>query len=248
MSLASARIKRVLLINAVVWSPPEVGNGPLAQVDHWYARWIKDLPGIELLARPPVSDLLATVNSDLAGVILSGSPRDAWSDDPINTLLCEVILACRDREVPFLGVCYGHQLLGRALGGRVAPHSQGLELGNTDVELTDEGRRSALFQGFPSRFSVLSSHADEVVQLPEGGELLVRGDFSLNQGFHCENRLFGVQFHPETDPEVLRFIWSTRLEKWRQRVSFSLEDRLAGLQATPMAGNVLRNFVTQIMI
>jgi len=78
--------------------------------------------------------------------------------------------------------------------------------------------------------------------MPPGGELLVRGDSCVNQGFQCDKLLFGVQFHPETDPETMRFIWSARRALWRDRVSFDLDQRLDHLPETPLAGNILRNF------
>jgi GMP synthase (glutamine-hydrolysing) len=245
---ASTRTKKVLLINAVVWPSPDRDANPLRDVVGWYARWLAGISRLTLVPVTPESEVLAMIKEGVDGVILSGSPRDAWAEDPVNTKLCEVILACQDRGTPFLGVCYGHQVLGRALGGLVARHPQGLELGNTDVELTEAGRKCPLFRDLPDRFSVLSSHADAVLEMPAHCELLVRGDFTVNQGFHWNGQLFGVQFHPETDPEVLRFIWSPRLEKWRQRVSFDLAKRLESLQPTPWAGRILRNFVNHLVL
>jgi GMP synthase (glutamine-hydrolysing) len=242
-AIADSKSKRVLLIDAVDWSTRYPADHPLRQVPQWYARWFTELPGLSLHSLRADADVLGAVRSGLDGVIMSGSPRDAWRDDPINARLGEVIQECRDRSVPFLGVCYGHQLLGRVLGAKVAPHPQGLELGNTPVELTPAGQRSALYRGLPARFEVLSSHVDVVCEMPPGAELQVRGEFAEIQGFHWRERLYGVQFHPETDPEVLRFIWSARRETWRSKVSFDLDQRLEALMPTPLAAQLLRNFI-----
>jgi GMP synthase (glutamine-hydrolysing) len=160
----------------------------------------------------------------------------------------EVVGVCRERGIPFLGVCYGHQVLARALGGRVGRHPDGLELGNTPVTLTPAGRECALFDGLPDRFDVLSSHADAVLDLPPGAELTASGGFTPCQGFLFGPRLLGVQFHPESDPDTLRFLWSVRRDDWRPRVRFDLDHVLEHLEPTPVASRILRNFATRVVV
>ncbi len=241
------KTKRVWLIDAVAWSVAYPATNPLRDVHRWFARWVEDLPGLDLAGVKAEADVMAAVRSGADGVIISGSPRDAWNEDPVNLKLCEVVGECRDRGIPLLGVCYGHQLLARALGGVVGRHPEGLELGNTPVRLTAAGRVSPLLAGLPERFEVLSSHVDAVLEMPPGGELLVEGDFTRNQGFHWGNQLFGVQFHPESDPGIMQFIWNPRRETWRAKVAFNLDQAIDGLRPTPQAGGLLRNFVTQIV-
>lgn len=244
---ANPKHKRVLLINAVVWSALYDGQSPLRDVPQWFRRWFEDLPQIALETRSAEEDVLAAVRAGVDGVMISGSPRDAWNDDPVNLKLCDLVRLCQERGVPLLGVCYGHQVLGRALGGVVARHPQGVEVGNTAVELTPSGQASPLFHGMPPRFEVLSSHFDAVLETPPGGELLVRGEFTLNQAFHWNKLLYGVQFHPESDPDVMRYIWSVRRDIWRSKVSFDLDRTLDNLRPTALAGAIIRNFVTRII-
>lgn len=234
-------------MDAVDWSSAYPVDAPLRNVFQWYARWFTQMPRVHLTGIAATQDVLGAVRSGWVGVIISGSPRDAWNDDPVNAHLMDVVRHCRDHSIPLLGVCYGHQILARALGGRVARHPAGLELGNTQVALTSAGQASPLFQGFPETFDVLSSHADAVLELPAGADLLVRGDFTEVQGFRWGERLFGVQFHPETDPETLRFLWGPRREVWRARVRFDLDETLDNLRPTPLAVEILRNFVTHIV-
>jgi GMP synthase (glutamine-hydrolysing) len=234
-------------VDAVVWSPHYPPSSPSRDVRQWFARWLEGLPGLRLTRIAADDDVLGALREDVDGVILSGSPRDAWADDPVNERLCNLVVHCREKSVPFLGVCYGHQILGRALGATVARHPAGLELGNTPVTLTASGLASPLFAGFPPRFDVLSSHVDAVLTLPPAADLLARGEFTEIQGFQCGSTLYGVQFHPETDPETLRFLWSVRRPVWRSRVSFDLDQVLDHLQSTPLAATLLRNFVTHIL-
>jgi GMP synthase (glutamine-hydrolysing) len=240
------RPKRILLVDAVVWSEAYPQTSPYRDVHRWYARWFEDLPGISLACTTP-ERARALVEAGTDGLILSGSPRDAWNDDPVNAQLCEVVKVCQHRSIPFLGVCYGHQVLARALGGVVQRHPGGLELGNTPVRVTAAGHDSPLLAGLPDAFPVLSSHVDAVVMPAPETELLLQGEFTENQGFHWKELLYGVQFHPETDPDILRFIWNPRRESWRARVSYDLDKVLDGLQPTPWAGQILRNFATKVL-
>src|SRR5438445_13629076 len=98
--------KQVLLIDAVTWSPAYPASNPLCDVGGWFRRHLAGPSNIDLRVLDAESDLLPALQNGARGVIISGSPRDAWTDDPVNARLCEFVRACRDRDVPVLGVCY----------------------------------------------------------------------------------------------------------------------------------------------
>jgi GMP synthase (glutamine-hydrolysing) len=103
--------------------------------------------------------------------------------------------------IPQLGICYGHQILCRALVGKHAVRRApgGLEMGwctvtqtGDPVEVPEAGKS----------FTVLQSHFDEVVEVPPGSGIVMTGGGSRVQGFvNRELKLFGMQFHPEFDRE-----------------------------------------------
>lgn len=237
------RLPSIVIVDAVEWAPSYPVGHPLRNVGEWFVRHLRDLPGIGTRVVSATDDVLSAVcERDVAGVILSGSPRDAWAADPVNDRLGEMIRACERRRTPFLGVCYGHQLLGRVLGADVGREPAGLELGNSVVRLTEAGMKSELFAGLPCELEVLQSHQDAVRTLPAGAELLAVGNHTTVQAMRWGEWLWGVQFHPEQDPEILRFVWEPRRESWRSKCSFDLDERLAGLRPTPAATRVLHNF------
>jgi GMP synthase (glutamine-hydrolysing) len=240
--------KRLLLIDAVPWSDAYPAVHSYRDVGRWFSRWLGATPAVALETICVETDLLTRLHRGVDGVILSGSPRDAWSDDPVNDRLVRVVQFCRERRVPFLGVCYGHQVLGRALGGVVGPQPEGLELGNVELNLTSAGLNFPLFRGFTRSFVTLQSHADAVLSLPSGCELLATGGLTPFQSFHWNRLLMGVQFHPEQNPDTLRFIWSGRRDKWRDKVAFDLDQRLDSLRPTPLATRVLTNFVEHFVL
>jgi GMP synthase (glutamine-hydrolysing) len=113
-------------------------------------------------------------------------PTKEWVDEAI------------DRGVPFLGVCWGHQLLADVLGGTVEDMGA-YEVGYSEIEHSGESR---LFDGISTEFTAFTSHADEVTELPPDAEALAENHYS-NHGFR-KGRAFGVQFHPEYDQRTAR--------------------------------------------
>jgi GMP synthase (glutamine-hydrolysing) len=234
----------LVIIDAVDWSPAYPDPHPLRNVGEWFARHLRGDPAVEIIvvhASGAVEEAMRAPN--VVGVLLSGSPRDAWAPDPVNNRLSKVILDCERRRLPFLGVCYGHQLLGVALGAQVAREPAGVELGNVSISLTDAGRADPLFEGVPPEFEALQSHQDSVLSLPAGAELLAVGAHTRIQSFRYGECLRGVQFHPEHDPDILRFIWEPRRTGWRDRCSFNIDERLNGLRPAPFGPKILKNFM-----
>ena len=220
----------------------------LRNVPSWFFRHLENYDRLERLSVSADEDILSSLKNKPDGVIMSGSPRDAWDEDPMNYKLGEIILACRDRNIPFLGVCFGLQLMGRFLGGRVARNPNGLELGVIDVSLTKAGRQNPIFQGFPEIFSVLQSHHDAVLDLPPGAELLASSAMTKTQSFAIADYMAGVQFHPEMDADVLRYLWQPRLANWRAKTGQDLKPIMDGLTTPPTSWRVLTNFVDHFVL
>ncbi len=239
--------KRLLLLDAVEWAPVYPLDHTLRNVPRWFLRHFQDHSNVHWDVRH-YSDLpLDEPVSKFDGVVMTGAPRDAWSQDPVNDRMCDVVRACMDASVPYLGVCYGHQILGRTLGAEVGRHPEGLQLGPVEMELTDAGLEDPLFEGLDSSFKALSGHADYVSELPSGCEHLATGGVTPMQGIRCGAKTYGVQFHPEMDASILKFLWEARVEDWQARVSFDLEARVAAIHDTPQATQVLLNFVERIV-
>jgi GMP synthase (glutamine-hydrolysing) len=133
----------------------------------------------------------ADLQGTLQGIILSGGPNSVYSEGAPQ--LDPALLAA---DVPILGICYGMQLLTHALGGAVEPSPE-REYGRADIRVVDP---CPLFAGFgtgtPER--VWMSHGDRVRKLPDGFRVVAVSDNSPTAAMASpDNRIFGVQFHPE---------------------------------------------------
>ena len=237
---------RVLLVDAVEWAPVYRSEEPLRSVPSWFQRHFQSRSALDWVTWGVTQVPGESSVEGLDAVILSGSPRDAWVDDPFNDRMLDLVGDVLERQLPFLGVCYGHQILCRRLGARVGRHPAGLQLGPTVVTLSKEGRKDGLFRGIDQEFEALSGHADCVAEVPEDAVLLASSEDTSIEVVRAGETAYGVQFHPEMDAEVLQYLWRPRIGDWADRVSFDLPSRIASIRDTPQATRILTNFIDQI--
>ncbi len=130
---------------------------------------------------------------DFDGCVVTGSRASVYWDEswipPAKGWVGEAV----DRDIPFLGVCFGHQLLADVLGGEVAPMDDS-EIGYRTVE---HDGSSPLLEGIDREFTVFTTHSDRVVELPPGAEAIAQNDYGIH-GFQLDD-VYTVQFHPEYD-------------------------------------------------
>jgi GMP synthase-like glutamine amidotransferase len=132
-------------------------------------------------------------------LVLSGSTHSILDDHSPTHPAMALVRDAVERGVPVMGVCYGHQLIVRALLGQAhVRRSSTPEFGWLPVHWT--GDANSWFRGLPNPFRVFVGHFDEVIDLPPGWQVLARTHAC---GVHAyvqpALRVFGVQFHPEMD-------------------------------------------------
>lgn len=132
-------------------------------------------------------------------LVVMGGPMDVWEESEHPWLRAEkqcIREAVRDRGLPYLGLCLGHQLLADALGGRVEPMKTP-EVGILSVELTPAAADDSLFVGVAQVTSALQWHSAEVTALPEDATVLAQSTLCPIQAFRVGAKAYGIQYHVE---------------------------------------------------
>ncbi|MDP2649753.1 MAG: glutamine-hydrolyzing GMP synthase [bacterium] len=175
-----------------------------SQTAHLIARRIKEL-GVEVKIVHPealrqVFDSEAQTRGaqgkrfrDIEGLILSGGPSSVYAKNA-PTIDSQVF----QLGIPILGICYGLQLMAKLVGGKVVPGKK--EYGPAQLKFKVQSSKFKVVEGLPQEFTVWMSHGDEVVELPEGFEILGSTE-SVKHAFVGDEskKIYGVQFHPEVE-------------------------------------------------
>jgi len=151
------------------------------QFNHLIRRSIRDKVDTDLISNQTPPDRI-----DAQGLILGGGPSLERAGRCADYL--------RDLDIPILGICLGLQVMGTTFGGKVAP---GIVGGYAEVEV-EVVQANDILKGLPPKFKTWASHADQVVELPPGFEILARSNVCEIEAMKHQTRpLYGVQWHPE---------------------------------------------------
>ena len=160
-------------------------------------------------------------------IILSGGPSSVYED--ASPQLDPAIL---DLGIPVLGICYGFQTLANTLGGRVDKTGK-REYGATELTVKSGGE---ILDGQPASQICWMSHGDQVMQAPEGFEVLASTETTPVAAFaNRQKKIYGVQWHPEV-----------KHSQFGQNVLENFLHHAAGIPATWNSGNVIAEQVEKI--
>ncbi|ORY58124.1 class I glutamine amidotransferase-like protein [Pseudomassariella vexata] len=172
------------------------------------------------LAPTPLSSALTLTGHDVVSdptsypdpesidaVLISGSKHSAYeSDDWILRLVTYTKRLLEGGRVRVIGVCFGHQILGRAMGAEVGRNVRGWELSVIPMQMTEEGKR--IFG--VDELRIQQMHRDQVTDFPPGVTPLCHTDMCPTQGMYIPKRMIAVQGHPEFTGDMVTEILKMR--------------------------------------
>ena len=179
--------------------PPSVGErrGPFfdwikAVASEWGGEWEEH----DVRTDAPLPD-----PKSAAAFVMTGSSSNVTEHLPwmrrAEAFLREVAVA----ETPFFGICFGHQMIAEALGGKVEKNPRGREIGTCEVSILEP---DGIFEGFPEHFGANHTHVESATVLPKGARLLARTALEPHAAYAIGRHIKCVQFHPEFDGDVMR--------------------------------------------
>ncbi len=181
--------------------------------------------------------------TQIKGVIIGGSGEFSFSDKENRSDLWKKVQnsfpflkKIMESDLPILGICFGHQILGYLLGSEVINDKMQEETGSFEIALTQKGLEDRLFSGLPEKLFVQEGHKDSLAKIPDNAILLAQSKKCSIEAFRAGN-IYGVQFHPELEIDDVYF----RLKNYPDyAVGKKLEIRVS---PSPLAKKILQNFL-----
>jgi GMP synthase (glutamine-hydrolysing) len=165
---------------------------------------------------------------DYSGVKVGGGPSNVSDPDEkkseeqkkfeadLYKLLDEIV----QKDIPFLGACYGVGILSSHQGACVSKEKYGEDVGAVTVKVNEEGKKDDLLKGLPEEFRAFVGHKEACQGVPESGVLLASSDTCPVQMYRVKNNVYATQFHPELDVEGI----ITRVKVYKNAGYFPPED------------------------
>lgn len=200
-----------------------------------------ELKSISLVKHPQTS------YDDVRGadaVFIGGAGEySALDHHPFTDSLAELSLRLIDEGVPFVGSCWGHQFLGRLLGGELVHDEARAEVGTYTVQVSEAGLQDPLFAPLAPEFAAQLGHHDQLSRLPPGTVPLAASPLCPYQAFRIPGKpVYGTQFHIEMDRQAMR----ERLDMYRDIYAAkpgAYEAIARRLRPSPAADGLLRRFL-----
>ena len=185
---------------------PQFGNYPsmLSEL------FIQAAPAIEIKVYDVQHDHYPSHLDECNGYVTTGSKASVYDDEIWIKQLEDFILALHQARKKLIGICFGHQLIAQALGGKVSAAQQGWGVG---VHTNKIHQHPNWLHPVQETFNLVVSHKDQVTQLPIGAKLIAYNDFCPHAAFQIDSHILTVQGHPEFSKP-----YAETLMKYRRKV------------------------------
>lgn len=231
-------MKKVIIIKTGDTFPAIAGK--LGDFEDWISKGLGiDKEKIRIVDAPR-GEPLPSVET-CRGVVIAGSHAMVTQNLSWSVAIEQWVQDLIRSETSLLGICYGHQLIAKAMGGLVDYHERGLEIGTTGIELVREDASDPLFSGLPKTFAVHVCHSQTIVRLPENAVRIAKNSFEPIHAFRIGPAAWGVQFHPEYDERIMA-AYAENMETALKESGQILSGVLNRIAPTPTAFEILKRF------
>lgn len=204
----------------------------------------REFGGAEVVAvRGPESQIPKDLKQ-FSGAVLSGSKTRIYENAPWIDLEMDAIRQLHELKIPTLGICYGEQLIARALGGEeITGAAKISEHGWQEIEVKE---KSAILEGLPKKFHSFEFHSDEVFRVPSTFKVTASSGPCAVQAFDVKDApMWGVQFHPERELEAGNRGLDRRLAN-NPGTTLINRDKAEKVYDPGVGKTIFRNFLRQI--
>jgi len=167
-------------------------------------------PEISFRVYDTCHDELPSAPDECQAYLVTGSRHSVYEDIGWIQRLAEFVRQVYAHDGKLVGICFGHQMIAHALGGKVVRSTQGWGLGVKDVKLSAS---HGWMQPPAESYRLLLSHQDQVVGLPPDGEVLGGNTHCAVSMFAVGHNMLGVQAHPEFNPAYADALMQMRKDR-----------------------------------
>ena len=163
-------------------------------------------PAVEIVAYDVLQGEYPNDIDEVDAYVITGSKASVYDDVEWIRSLTEFVRTLHQRKKKLIGICFGHQLVAHALGGRTEKSPKGWAIGVHTHELNEEGKQ---FTGTTEGFDVIVSHQDQVAVPARGTAILAGSEFCPIAMCRVDDHILTIQGHPEFDAEFAHRLFET---------------------------------------
>ena len=176
------------------------------------------------------------------GFIITGSHNMVSDELDWSLKLEKYIRKINLKNIPLLGICYGHQLISKALGGKSNFNKKGIEIGKVKINNRNTSFGDLLFRSFPKQFYAFETHYQSIIKLPANAVILASNHKDKHQAVRFSKYIWGVQFHPEFNQNIMQeYIFNQ--EKSLNKLGFNINKLLLNVNKCETSNKILSNFI-----
>ena len=191
--------------------------------------------GFDFVTYPVLDGVLPTDTNEADGWLITGSKFGVYEDHDWIPPLEDFIRRSYAAGTPIIGVCFGHQVMAQALGGKVEKFSGGWSVGAVNYQFTDKQEPQ----------TVMAWHQDQVVEKPADAKVIGSSDFCQNAMLLYGNKALSIQPHPEFTAGFVADLLTARKEVLPKHIADMAEQSLTAPLTSDSIADTFEAFFKQ---
>jgi len=204
------------------------------EYDVMFARFL-DGYGFEFEGFRVIEGAFPSATSEADGWLITGSKYGAYENLDWIAQLEDFIREVYSDNIPIVGICFGHQIIAQALGGKVEKFAGGWSVGKQHYQLN----------GVEGGVDLMAWHQDQVVELPPEAEVIGSSDFCRYAAIAYGKKALSVQAHPEFDAGFISGLFNARKDVLPEQVMARKNDDLSGELSSPLIARMMADILKQ---